>query len=481
MPNPSPDQVLSSRGMPARREALPRVAVVLAAGQGKRMRSSRAKVLHEVGGRPMLEWVLAAAREAGCEQTFVVVGHGAEEVRALLAGEDVIWVLQAEQRGTGHALLQVADVLGHAAEMLVLSGDVPLVTARTLEGLTASAGRGWGAMAVAALAAPGNLGRVFTHPDGSLDRIVEAVDASKAELEERRINAGIYALPAPEIFGFLRELGTNNAQGELYLTDALTAAAAAGRGVEIYELPDPSEAWGVNDRQQLGVVHRRMLARKAEELMAAGVTLLDPGRTVIEPSVLVGRDTIVHPGVSLLGQTRIGQGCTLHQGAWLRNADLADGAAVEPYTVLDGARLGQRAKAGPFARLRPGTVLEEGARVGNFVEIKNSRLGPGVRAGHLAYVGDAVVGARANIGAGVVTCNYDGEDKHPTEIGAGAFIGSDTMLVAPVRVGAGATTAAGSVITQDVPDGDLGVARQRQRNVAGWASRRRRGSKNAED
>jgi bifunctional UDP-N-acetylglucosamine pyrophosphorylase/glucosamine-1-phosphate N-acetyltransferase len=466
-------------GDPRRRaDQPPVVAVVLAAGKGTRMRSRLPKVLHEAAGRPLLGWVLAAARTAGCERLVVVVGHGAEQVQERLAAPDVVWVRQEQQLGTGHALAQAAAVVDGEATLLVLSGDVPLVTAATLAALLAAARERGAAMAVAELAAPGELGRVLAADDGGLGRIVEARDATADELAVRTINAGLYALPAPAVFDHLSRLEPRNAQGELYLTDAVGTLAAAGRqaggGVALVPLADADEARGVNSRAELAAVHRLLVARKLEELMAAGVTVLEPPRTRVDAEVEVGADTVLHPDVTLLGRTLVGEGCTLHQGAWLRDATLAADVVVEPYSVLDGAEVGEACRVGPFARLRPGTRLGARARVGNFVEVKSASLGEGAKANHLAYLGDAQVGAGANIGAGVVTCNYDGTSKHRTEIGDGAFVGSDTMLVAPVRVGSGATTAAGSVITQDVPDGALAVARTRQRNIEGWQRRRRK-------
>jgi bifunctional UDP-N-acetylglucosamine pyrophosphorylase/glucosamine-1-phosphate N-acetyltransferase len=460
-----------------------RTAVVLAAGKGTRLRSALPKVLHRAGGRPLLGWVLAAAREAGCERLLTIVGHGADEVRERIGGEgsaaagDVVWVHQEQQLGTGHALAQVEPHAAGDAVLLVLSGDVPLVRPATLERLLQAAESGWGAMAVAELADPGALGRVMAGPGGRLERIVEAADATPEELECRRVNAGIYALPAPEIFPYLHALDADNAKGEYYLTDALTAAAADGRRLTLVSLDDPSEAYGVNDRVDLARAHRTLLERRAEELMRAGVTLLDPATTTVEPGVRVGEDTVIHPGVSLLGHTRVGGGCELHQGAWLRDAELGDGVVVEPYSLLDGARVAGGCHVGPFARLRPASVLLPGAKVGNFVELKKTTLGEGSKANHLAYLGDATVGAGANVGAGTITCNYDGVAKHATEIGDGAFIGSDTMLVAPVTVGRGATTGAGSVITQDVPEGALAVGRARQRNIADWERRPRKPKK----
>ncbi|HEV7667797.1 MAG TPA: bifunctional UDP-N-acetylglucosamine diphosphorylase/glucosamine-1-phosphate N-acetyltransferase GlmU [Thermoanaerobaculia bacterium] len=454
-----------------------RIAVILAAGQGTRMRSTLPKVLHKAAGRPLLAWVLDAARAAACERILVIVGHGADQVRAELAAPDVEFVLQAEQRGTGHALQQVEPYLrtdpGHESTLIVLSGDAPLVTPATIEALAARAESetAWGALAVAELADPGSLGRVFSTTDGALAEIVEARDATPEQRAQKRINAGLYAFPAPEVFEYLHRLRATNAQGELYLTDAVTDAARAGHRVELHPLADPSESWGINDRVELAQAHRRLIDRHLEALMRSGVTILEPARTSIEPGVAVGRDALIHPDVSLSGATEIGTGCELRQGAWLRNTVLGEGVTIEPYSVLDSARIEAGCRVGPFARLRPGTVLRAGVKIGNFVEVKASELGPGAKAGHLAYLGDATVGAHVNIGAGVITCNYDGESKHRTEIGEGAFLGSDTMLVAPVKVGAGAQTGAGSVITQDVPEGALALTRVRQKNLEGAVER----------
>jgi len=459
--------------MPTPEITRPLVAVVLAAGQGTRMRSAGPKVLHPVAGRPMLHWVLRAARRAGCEKILVVVGHGADDVRRAFPGDDLVWVEQRRQLGTGHALAQAQPHVAELGErgdatVLVVYGDVPLVRAATLKNLAAAAAGHWGAMAIADLADPGRLGRVIESEGGDLERIVEAADAGPAELAVTRINAGLYALPAPAIFDQLRRLDTDNAQGELYLTDALGHAVTDGERIALHPLEDPSEAFGINDRADLAKAHRELLERHMRRLMAAGVTILEPARTAIEPGVRVGAETVIHAGVSLSGDTEVGEGCLLHQGAWIRDSRLAGGVVVEPYSVLDGAEVAGGCTVGPFARLRPASVLESGSRVGNFVELKKTRLGAGSKASHLAYLGDATIGDGANIGAGVITCNYDGAEKHETEIGDGAFVGSDTMLVAPVRVGRGATTGAGSTITADVPDGALGVARARQRNIAGW-------------
>lgn len=452
-----------------------RVAVVLAAGKGTRMRSKHPKPLFEVAGRPMLHWILEAARAAGCERSLVVVGHQADRLKEAFSDrDDITWVLQEQQLGTGHALAQAEPHVDGDAVLLVLNGDVPALRPATLERLAEAAERGWGSMAAADLDEPGRLGRVIA--DGNrLQRIVEAADADESQLRIQTINAGLYAMPAPSVFDYLRRLSTDNAQGELYLTDALGLAASedGSGGVEVVHLEDPEEALGINDRRDLARVHRVLIDRHLEALQNLGVTILDPAQTTIEPSVRIGADTVIHPGVSLFGHTTIGEDCVIHQGCWVRDSRVASSVHLHPYSILDHAEVEPECNVGPFARLRPASLLQSGARVGNFVEIKNARLGEGAKANHLAYVGDAEVGEQSNIGAGVVTCNYDGVSKHRTEIGKHAFVGSDTMLVAPIRVGDGATTAAGSVITDDVPKGGLGVGRARQRTIEGWAERKK--------
>lgn len=458
--------------------AATRIAVILAAGKGTRMRSERPKPLFEVAGRPMLQWVIDAARAAGCCRILVVVGHQAEAVQSAFADAGVEWVLQEEQLGTGHALAQAEAKLdsatGGEATLLVLNGDVPGLRVETLERLAEAAEAGWGALAVAEVDPPGRLGRVIAQDGGHLERIVEAADASSGELAITLVNAGLYAVRAPQVFDDLRRLDTDNAQGELYLTDAMGLAAADERPVRLVRLDDADEALGINDRRELARMHRILVERHLDTLMREGVTILEPARTTIEPSVRIAPETVIHPNVTILGQSRIGAECEIQAGCWIRDSTLADRVNLRPYAVLDGAEVGDDCAVGPFARLRPASVLLPGALVGNFVEMKKSRLGAGSKASHLTYLGDAEIGADANIGAGVVTCNYDGERKHRTTVGAGAFIGSDSMLVAPVEVGDGATTAAGSTITQDVPAGALAVGRARQRTIADWAARKRR-------
>ena len=443
-------------------------AVILAAGGGERMRSERPKVLHRVGGRALVAWVVAAAREVGCAPIHLVVGSGAEEIRSVLeeeelGGRDIVWVEQRQQKGTGHALLMAREALRADAVTLVLSGDAPLVRPATLRELLGRARDGWGSVAVADLDDPGSLGRVVQR-NGRLERIVEAADAGERELAIRTVNAGHYALPTPAIFEWLEKLDTDNAQGEFYLTDAVSAAANENP-VACVRVEDASEVLGVNSRADLAAVQGVLYRRSVDALLEAGVTILDPESVWVDAGVTVGPDSVLHPNVTLLGASSVGRGCTVHTGAWMRDSVLADEVDVLPYSVLDGARVASHCSVGPFARLRPEAVLDEGARVGNFVEVKKSRLGPGVKASHLAYLGDTSVGAGANIGAGVITCNYDGKTKNRTVIGEGAFVGSDTILIAPVEVGARGYTGAGSVITRDVPEETLAVGRARQKNI----------------
>ena len=412
-------------------------AVILAAGGGERLRSERPRVLHRAGGRALVAWVVAAAREAGCTPIHVVVGSGAREIRKVLeqeglVGEDVLWVKQREEQGTGQALLLVRELLRGDGPVLVLSGDAPLVRPATLRKLLDSARSGWGSVAVADP----------DEPDGP----------------------GHYALPVPAIFDWLEKLDAEREGSRLCLADAV-AAAALENPVACVRVEDASEALRVNSRAELAAVQRVLYRRSVDALLEAGVTILDPGSVWVDAGVTVGPDSVLHPGVTLLGASRVGRGCTVHCGAWLRDSVLADGVDVLPYSVLDGARVASGCSVGPFARLRPEAVLDEGVRVGNFVEVKKSTLGPGVKASHLSYLGDSSVGAGANIGAGVITCNYDGKTKNRTVIGEGAFVGSDTILIAPVEVGAGSYTGAGSVITKDVPEETLAVGRARQKNI----------------
>lgn len=456
----------------------PLAAIVLAAGKGTRMKSQHAKVLHEVCGRPLATFPVRRALEVGADPVVVVVGHQAEAVQAAVAAAlpdpALRFAVQREQLGTAHAVLAAREALGaHRGPVAILSGDTPLLTAATLRAVVdarARAGAGV-ALGVMTLADPHGYGRVIRDAAGRPARIVEEKDASEAEKRVGEVNAGLYCVEGAFLWEALARVGSANAQREFYLTD-LVALAAAGPGVVAVEVP-ALEAAGVNDREELARAGRALTARFASELMRSGVTIEDPARFDVDEGVTVGPDTVIEPGVRLRGRTRVGAGCRIGQGSILADAVVEDGATVKPYSVVEEAVIGPRAIVGPFSRLRPGTELGEEVHVGNFVETKKARLGKGAKANHLTYLGDAVIGAGTNVGAGTITCNYDGEHKHQTRIGERAFIGSDTTLVAPVSVGDGAYVGAGSCVTDDVPAGALAIGRGRQVTKEGWVAARK--------
>lgn len=447
--------------------------VVLAAGKGTRMRSSVPKVLHRAAGLPLIEWVLRLARSLDPASITVVLGHGADDVRRAVESRDVHCVLQEPQLGTGHALLQTqATLRGASGRVLLLSGDVPLLsTSSVTRVLEAQAGGAAVVVATAEVDDPTGYGRIVREA-GALQRIVEHRDASPAEREIREINSGVYAFDLATLFDALAEVGAANAQGEYYLPDLVAIHRRAGRPVDAVILDDADEIRGINTRAELADVGRVLQQRINCRHMAGGVTMVDPATTYIGPYVVVGQDTVLQPFVMLEGRTVLGVDCEVHAGARIVDSTLGDGVIVHNHTVVTSAVLASGSHVGPFARIRPESVISEGAHIGNFVEIKKSTVGAKSKIGHLAYIGDTVVGAAANIGAGTITCNFDGQRKHRTDIGDGAFVGSDSTLVAPVRVGAGAYVAAGSSITEDVPDGALGIARGRQTNKPGWAAAR---------
>ncbi|WP_298037371.1 bifunctional UDP-N-acetylglucosamine diphosphorylase/glucosamine-1-phosphate N-acetyltransferase GlmU [uncultured Desulfuromonas sp.] len=454
-------------------------AVVLAAGKGTRMRSGRSKVLHPVAGRPMVRYPVELARSLGCDPAVLVVGHGAEEVQSALAGEDVRFALQAEQLGTGHALLCAEQALdGFAGTLLLLCGDVPLLRRQTLERLLAYH-RSQGA-AVTVLTAevpePHGYGRIVRDGDQVL-RIVEEKDATPKEKTIHEINTGIYAFEAPRVFDALRRVGSDNAQGEYYLTDVLEVTRSAGEAVRALAAADAVEIMGINDRVQLARADRLMRRRINEELMRGGVTIVDPEATYIEAGVEIGRDTIVHPGAHLRGATRIGRFCEIDPGAVVTDCVLGDEVHIKAGSVLSESQIGAGTDIGPMAHLRPGTVLTGGNKIGNFVETKKAVIGEGSKASHLTYIGDAEVGADVNIGCGTITCNYDGVAKHKTVIEDGVFVGSDTQFVAPVRIGRGSLIGAGSTITKDVPPDSLALSRAEQKIIEGWALRKKKSGK----
>lgn len=441
--------------------------VILAAGQGTRMRSALPKVLHPVAGKAMLGHVIDTARALNPQRIHVVIGHGADAVRERLAADDLNFVLQEQQLGTGHALAQALPFI-QAERVLVLYGDVPLIEAPTLERLLAQAAPEQLALLTVELADPSGYGRIVRDAAGRVTAIVEQKDASAEQRAIREGNTGILALPGARLADWLGRLSNRNAQGEYYLTDVIAMAVADGLTVATAQPEDAMEVQGANDRLQLSQLERHYQQRAARRLMAQGVTLLDPARFDVRGEVTAGRDVVIDVNVILEGRVVIEDGVEIGAHCVIRNSTLRRGAVVKAHSHLDGAELGEGADCGPFARLRPGSVLGAGAHVGNFVELKNAVMGAGAKAGHLAYLGDAEIGAASNIGAGTITCNYDGANKHRTVIGEDAFIGTNNSLVAPLTIGAGATTAAGSVITSAVPDSALAVGRARQRNIDGW-------------
>ena len=450
--------------------------VILAAGQGTRMKSVLPKVLHPVVGRPMIEHVVTTARTLSPATITVVVGHGAEAVQTRLGQrKELQFTIQAPQLGTAHALQQAEPLLaGRTGTLVLLSGDVPLLKAATLKQLLA-AHHAAGAVATVVTATvqqPYGYGRII-RIGGQIARIVEERDASPAQRRVKEINSGIYAFDIAPLFDALRAIAAKNAQGEYYLTDLVSVYRRRKLPIATVGVDDPGEIRGVNTRSELAEVSATMRQHKNEELMAAGVTIIDPATTYIDPEVEVGPDTVVHPGVVIQGHSRIGAACEIHAYVRIVDSELADKVTINNFCVLTGARVAEAATIGPFAHLRPATEIGPKAKVGNFVELKKTSLGPGSKANHLSYLGDATIGANVNVGAGTITCNYDGQNKHATVIEEGAFIGSDTQLIAPVRIGKGAYIGAGSSITEDVPDGALGIGRGRQANVEGWVERKK--------
>ena len=441
--------------------------VILAAGQGTRMRSALPKVLHPIAGKSMLAHVIDTARALSPQRIHVVIGHGAELVRERLAADDINFVLQAEQLGTGHAVAQAVPFI-QAERILVLYGDVPLIQAQTLQRLLDKAGTDQAALLSVVMQDPTGYGRILRDAQGRVQAIVEQKDATPEQRAIKEGNTGIFALPGKRLGDWLGRLSNNNAQGEYYLTDVVALAVADAIAVVTEHPQDELEVLGANDRIQLAQLERHYQQRAARSLMAQGVTLLDPARFDLRGEVKVGRDVLIDINVILEGQVVIEDGVQIGPNCVIKNSTLRRGAIVKANSHLEGAELGEGADCGPFARLRPGSVLGAKAHVGNFVEVKNAVLGEGAKAGHLSYLGDAEIGARTNIGAGTITCNYDGANKFRTVLGDDVFIGSNSSLVAPLTLGDGATTGAGSTVTQDVPAKTLAVGRAKQRNIEGW-------------
>jgi bifunctional UDP-N-acetylglucosamine pyrophosphorylase/glucosamine-1-phosphate N-acetyltransferase len=451
--------------------------VVLAAGKGTRMKSRLPKVLHEAAGLPLIEYALRAADPLHPHTTTIVVGHEAEQVTAAVGKRlGLRFALQEPQLGTGHALMQAEPGLrGASGAVVLLYGDVPLLRPATLRSLLDThVARGAAATVLTArVAKPHGYGRIV-RKNGRIAAIVEEKDATESERAIDEINSGIYAFDVAPLFGALAELRPVNAQGEYYLTDLVEMYGARGLTVETVTVEDEREITGVNSRKELADVTAILNARRNDALMAAGVTIVDPATAWIGPDVTIGVDTVIHPNVHLEGRTRIGSGCTINASVRIIDSTIEDGAIVNNFCVVIESHVGSGARIGPFAHIRPQSAIGEGAHIGNFTEVKKTTIGKGSKANHLSYLGDATIGDGVNVGAGTITCNYDGAHKHQTVIEDGAFIGSDTQLIAPVTVHAGAYVGTGTTIREDVPAGALAVSAGKQRNIDGWVERKKK-------
>lgn len=442
--------------------------VILAAGQGSRMKSRLPKVLHVIAGTPMVHHVMATARKLGAEGLHLVIGHGGDQVQSATSGDGIHWVWQREQLGTGHAVAQALPDLPEDARVLILYGDVPLISDKTLERLLAGLSDDSLALLTVSLSDPDGYGRIVRDGSGRVQSIVEQKDASAEQLNIAEVNTGIMAVQGRHLHQWLPKLSSNNAQGEYYLTDIIAMAVGQGLEIAVAQPQNPVEVQGVNNRIQLAQLERWYQGRQAEVLMTAGATLADPARVDIRGSVDVGQDVFIDINTVFEGQVRLGNCVRIGPGCVIRDAEIADDAVIHPHSIVEEATIGAQSAVGPFARIRPGTVLAARTKVGNFVETKKAIVGAGSKINHLSYVGDAELGEDVNVGAGTITCNYDGVNKHKTVIGDRVFVGSNTALVAPVVLADDVTIAAGSTITKDVDARELAVARGRQRNVEGW-------------
>jgi bifunctional UDP-N-acetylglucosamine pyrophosphorylase/glucosamine-1-phosphate N-acetyltransferase len=448
---------------------VPVSVVILAAGQGKRMHSDLPKVLQPLAGRPLLAHVLAAARALEPAAIHVVYGHGGDAVTAAFAAQpDLSWVLQSQQLGTGHAVLQALPSIPDDHQVVVAFGDVPLVSTRTLQRLVKDSADGDLALSTAVVDDPSGYGRVIRDERGEVERIVEDKDATDDERRVNEVNTGLMAFAAGPLRRFLAQLDNDNAQGEYYLTDVIARAVDGGTKVKGTVIASPTEVLGINDRAQLAIAERMLQRRIAQDLMSRGVTFADPERVDVRGELTVGRDVFIDVGAVFEGVCELGDRVRIEPYCVIANSKLGAGTVVHPHSVIADALAGPDCEIGPFARLRPGANLVSDVKVGNFVEVKKSTIAEGSKVNHLSYIGDTEIGRNANVGAGTITCNYDGANKHRTTIGDRAFIGSGTMLVAPVTVGADATIGAGSTITKDAPPGELTIERSKQTTVTGW-------------
>ncbi|WNJ96687.1 bifunctional UDP-N-acetylglucosamine diphosphorylase/glucosamine-1-phosphate N-acetyltransferase GlmU [Vibrio ruber] len=442
-------------------------AVILAAGKGTRMYSQLPKVLHTLAGKPMVKHVIDTCQGSGVQQIHLVYGHGGELMQQQLSAESVNWVLQAQQLGTGHAVDQAAPYFQDDEQIIVLYGDVPLISEETIDNLLASQPQGGIALLTVVLDNPTGYGRIIRHNDAVV-AIVEQKDASEAELAIQEVNTGVLVASGKDLKRWLSGLENNNAQGEYYLTDVIAAAHAEGRTIQAVHPLEPMEVEGVNDRVQLSRLERAYQHSLANKLLMQGVMLRDPARFDLRGQLQCGHDVEIDVNVVIEGSVSLGNNVIIGAGSVLKDCEIDDNTIIRPYSVIEGATVGEMCTVGPFTRLRPGAELKDDAHVGNFVEVKNARLGQGSKANHLTYLGDAEIGDRVNVGAGVITCNYDGANKYKTVIGDDVFVGSDSQLVAPVTIEDGATIGAGTTLTRNVAQGELVITRAKERRVEGW-------------
>lgn len=446
---------------------MPFSVVVLAAGKGTRMKSSLPKVLHPIAGTPMVQRIINTSEALAASAVHIIYGHGGDQLQATINGKSLNWCLQAEQLGTGHAVMQAVDHISDDEDVMVLVGDAPLIKEQTLERLLTVKQQCDLALLTVELDDPTGMGRIIRQGD-NIVAIVEHKDATESQLAVREINTGMMVMQGADLKRWLGKLENNNAQGEYYLTDVIAMAAAEGKSIKAAHPDSAIEVEGVNNRLQLSRLEREFQRRQAEALMLSGATLADPARVDIRGEVIVGQDVFIDVNAVMSGKVVIGNNVTIGPNCMLIDCSIADNAVIEANSIVQEAIVGEHCTVGPFARLRPGAQMKQGAKVGNFVEMKKAVLGEGAKANHLTYLGDAEVGANANIGAGTITCNYDGVNKSKTIIGENAFIGSNSALVAPVEIGNGATVGAGSTITSAVPAEALSVARAKQRTIENW-------------
>ncbi|MFA0567583.1 bifunctional UDP-N-acetylglucosamine diphosphorylase/glucosamine-1-phosphate N-acetyltransferase GlmU [Vibrio gallaecicus] len=443
-------------------------AVILAAGKGTRMYSNTPKVLHTLAGKPMVKHVIDTCNGLGAQNIHLVYGHGGEQMKSTLAQESVNWALQAEQLGTGHAVDQASEHFADDEKVLVLYGDVPLISPETIENLLDAQPNGGIALLTVVLDNPMGYGRIIRR-NGPVVAIVEQKDATDEQKLIKEINTGVMVATGGDLKRWLSGLSNDNAQGEYYLTDVIAAAHDEGRAVEAVHPVSPIEVEGVNDRSQLARLERAYQAEQADKLLKQGVMLRDPSRFDLRGELQCGMDVEIDTNVIIEGTVSIGDNVVIGTGCVLKDCEIDDNTIVRPYSIIDGATVGEDCTVGPFTRLRPGADMRNNSHVGNFVEVKNTCLGEGSKANHLTYLGDAEIGQRVNVGAGAITCNYDGANKFKTIIGDDVFVGSDSQLIAPVTIGNGATVGAGSTVTRDVSENELVISRAKERKIANWA------------